>query len=299
MSSFRVNSPALNLRSKPVVAPATKIAVLGYSQIVERIEAVEGSIWWRVSATINGIVVNGFVNSSFLTPFDEFIEPESSHEIGPVHLSTNKLISRAVPSGQAFPLSEANQPRRSAAAGIQKVEELHKIINWLKVDQSLRYLPKAGATYCNIYAYDYCYLANVYLPRVWWTSKAISMLTGGTSVSPIYAKTVSELNANSLHNWFSEYGNEFDWRQTFDLTELQESANSGSVCIMSARRKDLNKSGHICAVVPETDDHKAVRKNGSVTTPVQSQAGATNFRYGGKIWWTSVNFSSFSFWIHD
>lgn len=110
------------------------------------------------------------------------------------------------------------------------------------------------------------------------------MITAGTSVSPIYDKTVSELNANSLHNWFSEYGDEFDWRQTFDLTELQESANSGSVCIMSARRKDLNKSGHICAVVPETDHHKAVRKSGNVTTPVQSQAGATNFRYGGKRW---------------
>lgn len=93
MASFRVNAPALNLRSKPVVAPATKIAVLGYSQIVERIEAVEGSIWWRVSSTINGIAVTGFVNSYFLTPVDEFIEPEAHHEIGPVHLSTNKPIS--------------------------------------------------------------------------------------------------------------------------------------------------------------------------------------------------------------
>ncbi len=40
------------------------------------------------------------------------------------------------------------------------------------------------------------------------------------------------------------------------------------------------ESGHIVAVVLESDDEKAKRdSDGLVTSPVQSQAGVTNFRY--------------------
>ena len=296
MAIFRVEATALNLRSKPLVAPSTKIAVLSRGQTVETLEEAPDASWLFVSAVINGVKVQGFVNRSYLVKVNDFEAPSGSNTVVPVHMTTQKLIQRASASGRAFPLNEPKQPLR---VQVNAPSELHKIIEWLNVEVSARYKPKSGETYCNIYAYDYCYLANVYLPRVWWTSKAIGQLQQGVNVTPVYDQTIHELNANSLFNWFGEFGGDFGWRRVFDLTELQNDANRGAVCIISARRKELNRPGHICAVVPETIDLKAVRKNGVVTCPLQSNAGATNFRYGGSVWWTSEKFSGFSFWVHD
>jgi len=55
------------------------------------------------------------------------------------------------------------------------------------------------------------------------------------------------------------------------------------------------------AVAPETDDEKAKRdSDGLVTSPLQSQAGVTNFRYrAGPIrWWKGDQFADSAFWIH-
>jgi len=76
-------------------------------------------------------------------------------------------------------------------------------------------------------------------------------------------------------------------------------ANDGQVSIIVAQRTDLNRSGHICAVVPESAEYKAKRdKQGKIVSPLQSQAGATNFLFGGRVWWTGTQFRKFSFWIH-
>jgi len=68
-----------------------------------------------------------------------------------------------------------------------------------------------------------------------------------------------------------------------------------------ARRKDDGRSGHIVAVVPETNDKRARRNTeGEVIAPLQSQAGSVNFQYGtGKVnWWTDNRFAANAFYIH-
>jgi hypothetical protein len=100
------------------------------------------------------------------------------------------------------------------------------------------------------------------------------------NVEPFYEKTIDEQRANDLFRWLSDFGPRFGWRQTGTLTKLQEAANLGGIGIIVARRKIDGRSGHIVAVVPETNDQKAKRdSDGSVTAPLQSQAGVTNFRY--------------------
>jgi hypothetical protein len=74
--------------------------------------------------------------------------------------------------------------------------------------------------------------------------------------------------------------------------------NEQNLIIMSGQGKDLNTSGHICAVVPETAQHRAKRQGERVTVPLMSQAGARNFEYGGQVWWTAAKFARFGFWIH-
>lgn len=54
-------------------------------------------------------------------------------------------------------------------------------------------------------------------------------------------------------------------------------------------------------VVPETDEDRARRdSSGEVAAPLQSQAGARNFRYGTSTlnWWKSEQFTDSAFWIH-
>lgn len=181
--------------------------------------------------------------------------------------------------------------------------ELAAIIEWLAVDKEtyLRCQPCAKLTFCNIYTYDYCHLAGVYLPRVWWTPGAIETLTQGQSVQPLYGKTIDEQRANDLFRWLRDFGPRFSWRQTGTLSKLQLEVNQGAIGLIVARRKEDGLSGHIVAVMPETEEHRARRNTvGERIAPLQSQAGATNFRYStGKLdWWKDERFAESALWLH-
>src|SRR5262249_1273802 len=148
----------------------------------------------------------------------------------------------------------------------------------------------------------YCFLSNVYLPRVWWSGKALEKLAQGQSVEPLYGDTIDEMRANDLFRWLRDFGLRFGWRRTGTLTKLQQEVDAGAIGLIVAARKEDGRSGHIVAVVPETADERAKRDaTGEVTAPLQSQAGATNFQYGtGRLnWWLGQEFAESAFWIHD
>lgn len=298
---YKVSATSLNLRSEPVERPSTRIASLPNGQTVTKLAVASDPEWWQVSTTIQNAPVTGFVAKKFLKPVASFTPPPTVSGITPVHLQENRSnITRDNAQGRAFPLGESGRPRRQVSTPAARTSSLAAIIDWLGVNTRARYTPGNGRTYCNIYAYDYCYLAGVYLPRVWWTRTAIQTLAQGGAVSPQYNVTVSEINANSLYQWFVDFGQQFGWQRTFDLTDLQNTANQGGVGIICAQRVDLNRSGHIVAVVPETAAQQAVRNGTSVVRPLQSQAGAVNFKYGTgtRAWWADAKFAHHGFWKH-
>ncbi len=302
VQKFRVSDRApqgLFLRTEPVIKDSTRKALLPMGQVVTKKAASSVPNWWEVSTTIEGAGVEGFVNSTFLTPDAAFQPPPTVSSVSSVHLSTTTRVVRADKARLAFPLNEAGQPtRNSTGAAADKAKELTSIIKWLDVERKARYAPTSQHTYCNIYAYDYCYLAGVYLPRVWWLASALDKLKRGKQVSPIYAETVGELNANSLFNWLKEYGQTFGWNRTFDLTLAQNAANDGQVVIICGQNRVPNRSGHICPIVPETASQKAARDGATVTRPLQSQAGRTNRQYQTQQWWTNGTFRDWGFWIN-
>jgi hypothetical protein len=299
---FRVSDKApqgLFLRSEPVAKDSTKIAVLPMGHSVTKKATSAVANWWEVSTTIDGASVDGFLNSTFLVPDAAFTPPPPVSTIAPVHLPTSASVARGNKARLAYPLNETGQKtRNTSAAAAVKAGELTAIVNWLDVERKARYGPTSQHTYCNIYAYDYCYLARVFLPRVWWLQSAIDKLKQGKAVSPIYGQTVSELNANSLFNWLKDYGPTFGWNRTFDLTQMQNAANGGQVVIICAQNRKPNRSGHICPVVPETASKKATRSGVTVTHPLQSQAGRSNIKYFNRNWWPSATFRDFGFWIN-
>lgn len=298
---YRVSAElGLNLRSEPAVKNGTRLAVLPHGQLVTQIASAAKAPWMRVATTLQGAKVEGFASGKYLEPVGTFAAPPSHASLTAVHLAPNGAAIRASTGGRAYPLAEAGQPTRDPALGAAaKRRALGKIVDWLDVEHSARYRRVAGgSTFCNIYAYDYCYLAGVYLPRVWWTPSAVAKLRAGQSVDVSYGNTVNELNANALFNWFRDFGDEFGWARSFDLTELQDAANDGRAVIIVGQNRVPNRSGHICAVVPETGTEKAVRSGASIVKPLQSQAGATNHAYKAWVWWTMTQIRDFAFYVN-
>ena len=298
-----VTATALNLRSQPKVTPATRVATLGYGQEVRKLADSATANWWQIETTLHGARLRGHVNSQYLAQISAAQAIPAVAPAGgtpPVHLTRSDPVTRSQAGRRAFALNEVDAPTRQAAANAaNKVRALHTIIQWLQVDRSIRYAPGGGKTFCNIYVYDYCYLAKAFLPRVWWTRAALQKLDQGIAVTPEYGTTVVELNANSLYQWFNDFGDDFGWRRVASVDDLQTAANQGAVAIISGLNANPNRSGHIVAIAPETAAFTAQRAGGVVTRPVQSQAGASNFQYGGNVWWTSSRFQASSFWIHD
>lgn len=201
----------------------------------------------------------------------------------PVHLPTTQPVTR-MNLRRANPLNESNMPKSDGTP-----ESLHAIIKWLNVTKSARYQRTPKDTFCNIYAYDYAYLCGAYLPRVWWSAKALADMKKGIDVGVQYGKTVFEQNANALYDWFRLVSGSMGWCKIESKTEAQKLANEGKCVIMVGARTGRKGSGHITAIVPETDKHKAIGTKGIgteriVTVPLQSQAGAVNFEYQSADW---------------
>lgn len=291
---------AIQLNLRTGLKPATIIAVLPAETNVTKIsEHPSDLIWWEVDAELNGDNVQGYVHSNYLKEGHvEDISPVLKGKYPEAHLKKNGK-SRAMDGGRAFPLDETSMPARTNKAA----SELVKIINYLEPDKTShkRYVATGGKTFCNIYVYDYACRCEVYLPRVWWKDKALIAISQGQHVDVKYGKTVREMNANMIHDWFIDYGQIFGWKRLFSPSKLQSAANSGKVAIIVAKRTNLSRSGHIVSVVPEHGSIDAGKKAGIVTRPVQSQAGSTNFtaKPSSKVWWDDTRFQSFGFWVHD
>ena len=292
-----------NLRTQPRLDPKTILMQIKQGQHVEELPATDEqpANWRRVRADLQGTPVEGYVKAFLLKKAEQLLVPAPPPVLSTLpeaHLTPSGPVRITSPDSQAFPLNDPQQPGRSGTAIEQKAQELTDIISYLRVDMAARYRRTATATFCNIYAHDFCHLAGAYLPRVSWRPKALTQLLQGQTIPVRYGTTVEEYNVNSLYNWLEDYGPDFGWRRTVSLSELQRAANSGQVCLIAAQRNNLNAPGHICAVVPEISDQRATRRGDVVTIPLQSQAGATNFRYGGRVWWVSQQFRRFGFWIH-
>ena len=309
--SHVVTATKLNFRSQPTISSSTKIASLNLGAKVEKIADAPGG-WLKIRVVLNGKTKEGYVTGKYLQPIAEapteatFAPQETSidFEIPPAHMTENRNnITRRRDGGRAYPLGEANRRGRSDGKPDNRVKSVLKIIKYLDSENSqhLRYQPKQKTTFCNIYAHDFCYLAGVYLPRVWWTDKALLQIKDDVEVPVQYDKTVREMNANMLLNWFEDFGALFGWKRVFDLDVLQAAANHGEVGIIVAQRKNLNRSGHITAVAPEHDGFRAARNaEGEVSRPLESQAGRTNHRVIAKPtrWWLGTNFRNHGFWRH-
>lgn len=204
---------------------------------------------------------------------------------------------------KAHPISDSGVPFRDLTNAETKRESIRQLIDKLDVKHSLRYQRTVEDTYCNVYSYDFCYFAQVYLPTVWWTKESIEKILDGQDVEPVFEETVDRIYSSAIHDWLLKWGASFGWKRMTDLDEIQRKVNEeGGVGIICAKRKIVGLSGHIVPIVPETAAKKAYRENGVVIYPLQSQAGKLNYNYFAKArkdWWNHERYSSHVFFYHD
>jgi len=201
------------------------------------------------------------------------------------------------------PMIDETIPFRNFTNLEAKKKSIRQLIRKLDVSNNLRYQRTPEDTYCNVYAFDYCYYTRVYLPTVWWTDESIAKLKAGEDVVAVFNETAMPIYSNAIHDWFLKWGAEFGWKQMHNFTEIQEKVNSeGGVGIICAKRKTFGLSGHIVPIVPETEKRKAYRENNEVIYPLQSQAGKLNYNYFAKKrrdWWNHERYSSFVLFYHE
>jgi hypothetical protein len=314
-----VRENPLRLRREPKVDKdgSNVIARLPDGQIVKAVTNKKVNDFLEVETSLSGAHLQGFAFAKYLKPIATgaaaaaveiplvvpAASPPTSGIVEVIMPRKQGTVTKRTQFANALSLNEPGQPGRKGTTPAELCNELIAIVDWLAVEKAShsRYKPHDGSTFCNIYAHDYCYLAGVYLPRVWWTQGAIEKLAQGQPVAPKLEATITEVRANGLLRWLRDFGPRFGWRQTGTLTKLQLEANQGAIGIIVARNKNDGKSGHIAAVIPEFGDHTAQRDSaGEVIAPLQSQAGLHNFRYGrgGLNWWKGAKYAESSFWIH-
>ena len=298
--TFVVTATLLNVRSTPAIEPGNIVGKLGQGQQTLG-SATTTADWMQVNAG----ALQGFASVRFLQPVPASPAPPPPPLPAPamvpplVHFPPNASAALNSTSHRHAPLAAFNKrPRLVDQTPTQRSQVLHQIVADLDVTRSVRYRPNTQ-TYCNIYAYDFCYLANVYLPRVWWSSKALLSLAAGQNPGIVYDKTVRELTANALHRWLSEWGDDYGWQPCQTMAALQARANAGDVGLITAERMDPTRSGHIVVVMPENPEHTAARDVTGIIAPLQSQAGRVNKAYFTSRWWMDpVQYRATGFWAH-
>ena len=231
----RVRETRLRLRREPRIPrrrpTANVIARLPDGQLVHRLSGKKSDTFLEIETSLHGAYFRGYAARRYLVPVRkataiEVVTPappappaplDTPSDIPAVYMPRNEgTVTKRTQSAGAHSLNEPNQPGRTGTTAAERVASLAGIIDWLAVDKPAhrRYQPTGTATFCNIYAHDYAFLAGVYLPRVWWLQDAIEKMARGGKVEPLYEKTIDEQRANDLFRWFRAYGSRFGWRQT-------------------------------------------------------------------------------------
>lgn len=300
---YRVAIPSLNLRDFPSTQDNSKIIIqIPFRHTVKLIEKTAAD-WWKVK--LLNTEKEGFVFSQDIELVDE--TNQKSMDIEVPNFEPGEKASLGSKEETYKPIGDSSIPFRDLTSVESKLTSIRTIITALNVSKSFRYQKDEMDTYCNIYAFDYCFFAQVYIPRLRWTDKAIEQLEKGNEVALIFGETVRPFYSNYIYDWFLQSGHEFGWERVDDVDKLQNKVNdNGGVGMICAKRFILDKSGHVVMVVPETETDKAFRKDGKVIYPLQSQAGADNYNYFSEIrkdWWNNKDpekgYASAIFYYHE
>lgn len=171
---------------------------------------------------------------------------------------------------------------------------LRGLIEWLNVENSLRWLPRqrapgpngedmGRATYCDHYFLDFfCeYYGEGVVPNpagLWWSSSAEAALRRGEAVAEDVTgsdRTLYEKAAAGTNGWLRTQGPSFGWRRFNSAEELR------AWCNATGRPGVISTPSHVAVALPD-----AVSPSTPGDHILLSQAGGRNRRYDrGNSWY--------------
>ncbi len=294
---YYVHSHWLNMREEPDPSSKNIITAIPYGQEVRKM--TEHDDWWFAGTYHQNQYVEGFVHSSYLTAGYSRVPNLLLPNIPEVHMRQCQARIQSDAMDRTYSINSNDRPVRNVTSSNTRKQSIWSIMDYLDVENSERYQANSLLNYSSVYAHDYAHLCGCYLPRVWWTDAGMLAFIQEQDTPVRYGITIREMNDNLLYEWLYHWGRQFGWNQVFHLNLLQEAANEGKVCLISAQGQHQDASGHICLVIPETPDFKAVRKQDLVCIPLMSQAGKENHKTFSNRWWTRDEYGFFGFWVHD
>ncbi|MBN2800320.1 MAG: S-layer homology domain-containing protein [Deltaproteobacteria bacterium] len=312
-NNLRLDSPVTRAEASKMISVALGIAPIALGEIRRVFGDMPVSHW--AAPAVYGLVkvgvLQGYGNDTF-NP-DGFLE--AAHVVGvvakaksppgvPAEAAFDPTVEwgeRSIIEGSSRSYSRDDKDdlkRDMGGTEEEKVAAANAIVDGLDVENDKRYrnfVNESGSltTFCNVFAHDYAFLMGAFLPRLWWNAATLKRYESTkTFPEPIYGENTHEMTANALYDWLGEWGPKYGWSKIGETdaagsTAAQDAANRGMVVIIAADTGS-RASGHVTAVVPETEEDAAKRnEQGQVTVPLQSQAGAANEERGTSAgdWW--------------
>ncbi len=133
----------------------------------------------------------------------------------------------------------------------------YSTVDTLNPEQSGRYRPARGQTFCNLYSFDVMRAMGV----------VEEALPGG--------------DANQAAGWLSGAGARRYWRRLSGVEQAQQRANEGHLVIIAAQSTRF--AGHVSVVMPENRGRASAHRDedGHVDSPVESNAGGGSMTGSG------------------
>ena len=203
---------------------------------------------------------------------------------GPIKSAVTPEIS---PDGAILPMAywKTTTPAIVGSEDNRSAENLRAIIDQFDVENSGRYKPRDGYTYCNIFLWDVTSALGCEIPHY------VNADTGEPMTYPDVTGSM-ELNSNRTLDWLVTKGVEYGWREVTP-EEAQNAANQGLPAVTVW--KNPGDVGHVQVVCPSEDGLYDAERG-----PTIAQAGrkTLNYAYSRSVY--SVNgLSKVRYFAHD
>ncbi|WP_273321567.1 peptidoglycan-binding domain-containing protein [Vallitalea guaymasensis] len=202
----------------------------------------------------------------------------------------------------------AVKPKYTYNSGPRTPEAYNKLIDQFNVESNPRYVPRGGATYCNIYAWDISIAMGVELPRFVEinqkgnledaTGKAIgrNLKKGYILYQDEKNATATELNANRLAIWLDAQGKNYGWKE-ITPEEAQKRANEGYMTISCI--DESPSIGHVQVVRPTPDGSEYNSEKGVYLAQAGGSSSISNGLYFKDKYESEKYYNRYKFYTHD
>jgi len=157
------------------------------------------------------------------------------------------------------------------------------VVNQFGVENSARYQPRDGKTYCNIFMWDVTAAMGAEIPHY------TDPVTGEPRYRPNNEGAIA-MNATRIDKWLQTHGQNYGWREV-DAETAQMHANMGRPAVTTS-----GSNGHVQVVVPSIDGGYDPARG---VTIAQAGSHLTSYTYITNTYSAAALRDYVRYWVHN